>query len=432
MAKLIKNYSSKCVLLIIAITIIFCISTAFNCSMAYAEGSELPKDTLLVKGAKVNVPWEYGYYNQNDWQAYDPYKQGTPLARLGNYDGTNGSLLAWTTTIENFKKCGTLTKISLIKTESESELYSITATDPKGIQMSDFPTTDINILLPGGPEKYDYNWDWMSYDGIQFQNVAIKNAAGDLWNDPYAAVRDINTYVSIQGSLAAVTANENFDFTVILYFNGAENGPVIPDEVQDVIDLIDAIAEPVTLDSEVEITAAQDAYDELKPEQQAQVTNYNVLLEARLALAKLKLDAADSKISNLTTERDNAIKDKNDLQDQLDQAEIDKKAAQNELQAIKDEIAASKLKVTGLKVTSKAKKFTITWKKNAKAEGYQIQYKLKSAKKFSTLKTLAKTKFVSKKLKKGKMYQFKVRTYKTVNGKKTYGKWTKAKAVKCR
>ena len=176
--------------------------------------------------------------------------------------------------------------------------------------------------------------------------------------------------------------------------------------VDSLVEAINDLPDPdkLTLDDENTVYAAQDAYNALTPEQQAQVTNYNVLLEARLAIAQLKLD----------------------------QAELDKKAAQDELQAIKDEIAASKLTVSGLKVTSKAKKFTITWKKNAKADGYQVQYRLKGSKKFKTLKTVSKTKVVSKKLKKGKKYQFRVAPYKTINGEKVYGKYSAVKVCKCK
>ena len=101
---------------------------------------------------------------------------------------------------------------------------------------------------------------------------------------------------------------------------------------------------------------------------------------------------------------------------------------------IADETAAAKkLKVTKLKAKSKKRKFTVTWKKNTKADGYQVQYKLKSAKKFKSLKkSTTKVKVTSKKLKKGKKYIFRVRPYKTVNGKKVYGKWAKTKAVKCK
>lgn len=103
------------------------------------------------------------------------------------------------------------------------------------------------------------------------------------------------------------------------------------------------------------------------------------------------------------------------------------------VKALVDQKIAEAYKVTKLKATSKKQKFTVTWKKNAKAEAYQVQYKQKGAKKFVTLKNNFKgTKVTTKKLKKGKSYIFQVRTIKTVNGKKVYGKWTQTKAVKCK
>ena len=52
-------------------------------------------------------------------------------------------------------------------------------------------------------------------------------------------------------------------------------------------------------------------------------------------------------------------------------------------------------------------------------------------KKWST-KTLKKTSYTFKNLKSGKKYQFRVRAYKTVNGKTYNGKWSKTKTVKIR
>ena len=95
-------------------------------------------------------------------------------------------------------------------------------------------------------------------------------------------------------------------------------------------------------------------------------------------------------------------------------------------------VSASKARVTGLKVKSKSRKFTISWKKTKGAAGYQVQYKLKTAKKWSVLKKTAKLKAVSKKLKKGKKYQFRVRTYTKLYGKLYYGKWSAVKTVKCK
>ena len=174
--------------------------------------------------------------------------------------------------------------------------------------------------------------------------------------------------------------------------------------------LIDNLGE-VTLDSEDAINAAQKAYDDLFDDLKPQVTNYNVLLQARITLAELKLDAA--------------AKDKKDAEEEV-------KAAKEELITAKAELTALKLTVKGLKVTSKKKKFTVKWKKNTKADGYRVQYKLSGAKKFKTLKTLTKTKTVTKKLKKGKKYEFRVATYKKVNGKKVFGKWTEVKILKCK
>ena len=54
--------------------------------------------------------------------------------------------------------------------------------------------------------------------------------------------------------------------------------------------LIDAIG-TVTLDSEETIKAARGAYDALTEEQQAQVGNYQTLLDAEAKLAQLKKDS---------------------------------------------------------------------------------------------------------------------------------------------
>ena len=95
-------------------------------------------------------------------------------------------------------------------------------------------------------------------------------------------------------------------------------------------------------------------------------------------------------------------------------------------------IKAKKAKVTGLTVAFKKQKATVKWKKTAGVTGYQVSYKLKTAAKWKTLKTTKSLKAVSKKLKKGKKYQFKVRAYTTIQGKKVYGPYTKVKTVKCK
>lgn len=94
-----------------------------------------------------------------------------------------------------------------------------------------------------------------------------------------------------------------------------------------------------------------------------------------------------------------------------------------------------KPKKTSIKKLSKGKKkFTVTWAKVSGVKGYQIQYssdkKLKKNNKSVTVTKQKKTKATVKKLKSKKKYYVRVRTYKTVNGKKIYSSWSKVKSVK--
>ena len=96
---------------------------------------------------------------------------------------------------------------------------------------------------------------------------------------------------------------------------------------------------------------------------------------------------------------------------------------------------AVKPKKTSIKKLSKGKKeFTVTWAKVSGVKGYQIQYssdkKLKKNNKSVTVTKQKTTKTTVKKLKSNKKYYVRVRTYKTVNGKKIYSSWSKVKSVK--
>ena len=85
---------------------------------------------------------------------------------------------------------------------------------------------------------------------------------------------------------------------------------------------------------------------------------------------------------------------------------------------------------------SKAKKGSVelTWSKTKGVKGYEIQLatdkKFKKNKKTVTIKKQKTTKTTVKKLKSKTKYFIRIRTYKTVNGKKVYSAWSKVKSVK--
>ena len=101
---------------------------------------------------------------------------------------------------------------------------------------------------------------------------------------------------------------------------------------------------------------------------------------------------------------------------------------QNPQQTVKK---PAKVKITKAK-NVKTKKLTVKWKKTSKAKGYQIQ--IASNKKFTKgkkTKTLSKTTYSFKKLKKNKYYYVRVRAYVyDSNHKKVYGSWSAVKKVK--
>ena len=86
------------------------------------------------------------------------------------------------------------------------------------------------------------------------------------------------------------------------------------------------------------------------------------------------------------------------------------------------------------KLTRKSKGFKVKWKKQTKqTKGYQIQYSTSKNFKNAKTKTIGKAKTTSasiSKLKKKKTYYVRIRTYKTVKGKRYCSGWSKIKKAK--
>ena len=92
----------------------------------------------------------------------------------------------------------------------------------------------------------------------------------------------------------------------------------------------------------------------------------------------------------------------------------------------------NKTKIKKVKAAKKA--IAVTWNKVSGVKGYQVQVatdkKFKKNKKTVTINKQKTTKTTVKKLKAKKKYYVRVRTYKTINGKKVYSAWSSVKNVK--
>lgn len=83
--------------------------------------------------------------------------------------------------------------------------------------------------------------------------------------------------------------------------------------------------------------------------------------------------------------------------------------------------------------SGKSKQVKVSWKKISGASGYEIYYSTKKDGSYKKAKTITSGKTVTytqKKLKSGKKYYYRVRAYRTVNGKKVYGSYSAVKSVK--
>ena len=84
-------------------------------------------------------------------------------------------------------------------------------------------------------------------------------------------------------------------------------------------------------------------------------------------------------------------------------------------------------------VNVKTRSAKLTWKKVTGATGYQVYRSRKKSSGFKRIATFKKNttvRYTNKKCRKGRTYYYKIRAYRTVNGKTVYGKFTTVKSVK--
>lgn len=98
-------------------------------------------------------------------------------------------------------------------------------------------------------------------------------------------------------------------------------------------------------------------------------------------------------------------------------------SAESLLTAVTNLKAISKIKVE----SATTKKIKLSWKAVYNADAYQIYRKSENASSYSLIATTNKLKYTDKKVTSGLEYTYKIRAYRTVNGKKVYGGYTSVK-----
>lgn len=98
-------------------------------------------------------------------------------------------------------------------------------------------------------------------------------------------------------------------------------------------------------------------------------------------------------------------------------------------------MAPKTTKISGIS-NKKKNKLTISWKKSSDAKGYEIWRKTGKNGKYKRIKTITKkstVKYTNSKLRKGKTYYYRVRSYAIGNkGQKVYSSWSGVKGKKCK
>ena len=80
--------------------------------------------------------------------------------------------------------------------------------------------------------------------------------------------------------------------------------------------------------------------------------------------------------------------------------------------------------VTGLNATSTTSSITLKWSKVSSVSGYEVYRATSKSGTYTKMKTTTSTSYQNTSLSKTSTYYYKVRAYKTVNGKKYYGKYS--------
>lgn len=197
-------------------------------------------------------------------------------------------------------------------------------------------------------------------------------------------------------------------------------------------DAKDAVAD---FEKQTEEILSKVADAEIKADQAMQ------LAEAAKTAAEAAQKAAEAAQKEAEAVRQEAAGIKADAEKQTAAAKAEAEAAKREaadakevLQVLMDKFtfSAKDVDIKNVKSTNR-KKATVTWKKVSGADGYVVQYSVKSGMKNAKKVVISKgstTKKVLKKLKSKKIYYVRVRAYKNINGTKIYTAYSAVDQVK--
>ena len=343
-------------------------------------------------------------------------------------------------------------KAGMINSEVATAEYTITEPAPEfavvvnngtgGGNYAKGVTVTIKADAPATGKKFK---EWTTEDGLTFADLT---AAETTFKMPAKAVTVTATYEDAPSggdtpSGGGDTPSGGGDTP-----SGGGDGGSADDAVQQIVDKINALAEPY---DEAKVKELREAYDKLTPEQKADKRLTDELMkkltDAEAAVASGKDKAAAANVSELIA----ALPDDPAKagEDQVAGAVAAYKALSESAKVLITDVELQKLQtamgypattmqttLTSVK-TKKGKKAIIKWEKSEAADGYQLFYKAKGVKaKKVDINSADTLKTKVKKLKPGKKYIFKVRTYKQVEylatGEMTsvYGKWSNIKKAK--
>ena len=255
----------------------------YSWELKYSEGDGYTtlseSDACICSASFIN---DVGALNPDNWLV-------SPQVELG------GSMTFWATGQDN----------SDIAEHFQVYVSTTGNTDP-----ADFAAVSPEYINATSKDYQEYTVDLSSYSGKGYVAIRHFNCTDQYWLNiedveislPGGSGTNVTGLTDTHYAMSGLTPNTTYLVSVRSHYNGGvgywriiEFRTAANDEdataANAVIDLIDAIDDPVTLSSESGIVAARTAYDALTPAQQMLVTNYTTLTDAEAAFAILLDDA---------------------------------------------------------------------------------------------------------------------------------------------